>query len=143
MAAETPISQGFAEIVLIVADVLAAAKFYRDVVGLVPQTETDMEWAWFWSGEPGKTQRLALHCGPLLFEEHSPLPPSQRFGQVHYALAVKRADLERAVGKARAAGIAVYGPARFDWMQALSYYFYDLDGNLLEWWSPDIGIENL
>jgi catechol-2,3-dioxygenase len=31
----------------------------------------------------------------------------------------------------------VYGPVRLDWMSADSYYFYDPDGNLLEWWSRD------
>lgn len=33
----------------------------------------------------------------------------------------------------------VFGPVYFDWMEALSYYFYDPDGNLLEFWSPDPG----
>ena len=130
-------SQGFAEIVLVVADLPKAASFYRDVVGLVPEKEADAEWAWFWAGEPGKTQRLALHHGPLLFEEHSPLPAGQRFGQVHLAFTVERADIEEAAAKVRAVGISVYGPVRLEWMQALSYYFYDLDGNLLEWWSLD------
>jgi hypothetical protein len=27
-------------------------------------------------------------------------------------------------------------PVEFDWMNARSYDFYDLDGNLLEFWSP-------
>jgi catechol 2,3-dioxygenase-like lactoylglutathione lyase family enzyme len=31
----------------------------------------------------------------------------------------------------------VYGPTEFEWMKARSYYFYDPDGNLLEFWSPD------
>jgi catechol-2,3-dioxygenase len=31
----------------------------------------------------------------------------------------------------------VYGPKRFDWMSAEAWYFYDPDGNLLEFWSPD------
>ena len=70
-------------------------------------------------------------------EEHSPLPPGQRWGKVHYAFEVPRVDLESAVAHVRAAGVEVYGPTRLEWMRALSYYFYDPDGNLLEWWSPD------
>lgn len=130
-------SRGFAEVVLVVRDVRASARFYQDVVGLLPHTEANDEWAWFWAGEPGVSQRLALHRGPLLFEEHSPLPPDERWGRVHYAFVVERADLQAAGAHVRAAGVPVYGPTRFDWMSAESYYFYDPDGNLLEWWSPD------
>jgi catechol 2,3-dioxygenase-like lactoylglutathione lyase family enzyme len=137
MKASPRFSQGFAEIVLMVADVNRAAKFYSEVVGLVPHREANAEWAWFWAGEPGVTQRLALHRGKLLFEEYSPLPSARRFGQIHFAFSVRRAQLEEAVAKVQSAGIAVYGPVRFEWMDAVSYYFYDPDGNLLEWWSPD------
>ncbi len=130
-------STGFAEIVLIVENVPIAAEFYRNVVGLTPETEADDEWAWFWVGIPGVPQRLALHRGPLLFEEHSPHPAAGRWGRVHYAFRVERADLQKAVSHVRSAGIEVYGPTYFEWMQAVSYYFYDPDGNLLEWWSPE------
>ena len=129
-------SRGFAELVLIVQDVPAAAGFYRDVVGLVPEHETSDEWAWFWAGEPGTPQRIALHRGALLFEEHSPFPEGERFGRVHFAFDVAREDLDESVERVRRAGVEVYGPVDFDWMQARSYYFYDLDGNLLEFWSP-------
>jgi catechol 2,3-dioxygenase-like lactoylglutathione lyase family enzyme len=130
-------SRGLSEIVLIVSDVPRAAQFYREVVGLVPAREANDEWAWFWAGPPANRQRVALHKGTLLFEEHSPHPAGQRWGQVHYAFEVSRADLEAAAAHVRAAGVAVYGPTRFEWMGAVSYYFYDPDGNLLEWWSPD------
>ena len=133
-------SHGLSEIVLMVGDVLKAAEFYRDVVGLVPCTEAgeaDESWAWFWAGPAGGAQRLALHKGHARFEEHSPYPPGQRWGRFHYAFHVPRDQLEAAVAHVRAAGVAVYGPTRLEWMQALSYYFYDLDGHLLEWWSPD------
>ena len=128
---------GFAEIVLIVADVRAAAQFYEKVVGLTPETPADDTWAWFWVGKPGASPRLALHKGALLFEEHSPYPAGRRWGHVHYALRVEREALDAAVSHVRSAGSEVYGPIRFDAMRAVSYYFYDPDGNLLEWWSPD------
>lgn len=130
-------SQGFSEIVLIVEDVSKSAAFYRDVVGLaVSEVETE-DWAWFWAGSPDSTQRLGLHRGTLLFEEHSPYPAGQRFGRIHYAFHVPRAALDSAVAHVRAHGVEVYGPTHFAWMAALSYYFYDPDGHLLEWWSPD------
>lgn len=130
-------SRGISEIVLVVADVPRSAEFYRDVVGLTPFTPADDDWAWFWTGAPEESARLALHRGRLLFEEHSPLPEGQRFGRVHYAFEVERSDLERAVAHVRERDVEVYGPTRFDWMRAESYYFYDPDGNLLEWFSPD------
>ncbi len=128
---------GLAEIVLIVEDVSRAARFYREVVGLTPATEADDEWAWFWTGESYGSPRIALHRGPLLFEEHSPHPPGQRWGRVHYAFTVPREKLAAALEHLRTHCIEVYGPRRFEWMKATAYYFYDPDGNLLEFWSPD------
>jgi catechol 2,3-dioxygenase-like lactoylglutathione lyase family enzyme len=71
-----------------------------------------------------------------MFEEHSPHPEGERFGHVHFAFEVARDELDAAVGRVRSAGVEVYGPAQLDWMNAESYYFYDPDGNLLEFWSP-------
>ena len=128
-------TKGFSEIVLVVGDVPASAAFYRDVVGLVPNTEADENWAWFWSGAPNASARLGLHKGTLLFEEHSRLPEGKRFGPVHCAFQVEFAELEAAKALVESKGIAVYGPTFFDWMQAKSYYFYDPDQNLLEFWA--------
>ena len=130
-------SIGLAEIVLVVSDVQVAARFYREVVGLTPATEADDEWAWFWTGESHQSPRIALHRGSLLFEEHSPHPPGERWGRVHYAFTVPRQKLAAALEHLRTHGIEVYGPKRFEWMKATAYYFYDPDGNLLEFWSPD------
>ncbi len=130
-------STGLTEIVLVVEDVERAARFYGEVVGLTPETGPEDGWAWFWAGEPGKTQRVALRKGPLLFEERSPLPEGKRWGKIHFALDVPREDLEEAVEHVREEGTEVYGPVYLSWMEALSFYFYDPDGNLLEFWSPD------
>ena len=129
-------SRGFSELVLIVEDVPKAAEFYERVVGLELEHRTGDEWAWFWAGKPGDPQRIALHRGSLLFEEHSPYPEGERFGRVHFAFDVAPEELGAAVERVRSAGVEVYGPEEFDWMNARSYYFYDPDGNLLEFWSP-------
>lgn len=131
------LTSGFAEIVLVVRDVKLAARFYQAVIGLVPETIPTEKWAWVWVGEPGASPRLALSTGPLLFEEHSPYPEGSRWGPVHYAFRVDRSELESAASRARQFNIEVYGPTRLEWMKATSYYCYDPDGNLLEWWSPD------
>jgi catechol 2,3-dioxygenase-like lactoylglutathione lyase family enzyme len=130
-------SRGLAELVLIVEDVPKAARFYEDVVGLTVEHSTGDEWAWFWAGAVGDRQRVALHRGSLLFEEHSPLPEGERFGHVHFAFEVARDELEAAIARVRAAGVDVHGPVQLDWMDAESYYFYDPDANLLEFWSPN------
>ena len=121
---------------LVVEHVPTAARFYEDVVGLQLEHETGGEWAWFWAGPEGAKQRLALHRGKLLFEEHSPYPAGERFGRVHFAFEVAPEDVEASVERVRAAGVEVYGPVELDWMNARSWYFYDPDGNLLEFWSP-------
>ena len=132
-------TRGISELVLIVDDLISAAHFYRDVVGLVPEKDPGDGWAWFWAGPPGTAQRLALRKGSLLFEEHSPHPPERRWGLVHFALQVERAKLESAVERVHGAGVQVFGPVRLDWMRAKSFYFYDPMGNLVEFWSPDPG----
>ena len=128
-------STGISEIVLIVADVPRSAEFYEQVVGLEPVSRSD-EWAWFLAGEPGTEQRIAVHKGSLLHEEHSPHPEGHRFGNVHFALEVPRDRFDAAVEHVKSKGVEVYGPTELEWMDATSYYFYDPDGNLLEFWSP-------
>ena len=124
---------------LIVQDVPKAARFYRKVVGLAPRTEPDDRWAWFFAGEQGKNQLIGLHKGTLLFEEKGSPPKGNgpRWGPIHFALEVPRNQLDTALAHVRSHQIDVYGPIDFDWMNAKSYYFYDLDGNLVEFWSPD------
>ena len=129
-------TRGFSEIVLIVEDVPKAAEFYEHVVGLELEHKSGDEWAWFFAAAGDRKQRLAVHRGSLMFEEHSPHPEGERFGQVHFAFDVAREELDAAVERVRAAGLAVWGPVDLDWMDAQSYYFYDPDGNLLEFWSP-------
>ncbi|HLI50481.1 MAG TPA: VOC family protein [Thermomicrobiaceae bacterium] len=126
---------GFSEIVLIVNDVLESARFYREVVGLEPSTEPNAEWAWFWTGQRGEREEIGLHKGTLLFEEHSPYPPGERWGHLHFALNVEPGRVDDAVRQVRDAGVEVYGPQPLG--RSVGYYFYDPDGNLVEFWVPN------
>lgn len=128
-------STGFAEIVLIVEDVLKSAEFYREIVQLSPMTKPSNEWAWFYVDKENGQEKLALRKGKLLFEEFSPHPEGERWGHIHFALSVPELRLSEAVDHLRRNGIEVYGPQKFEWMNAIAYYFYDPDGNLIEYWS--------
>ena len=129
-------SADLAEIVLIVEDVALSKAFYRDVVGLALRTESE-DWAWFWAGEPEHSANIGLHKGRLLMQEHSPHGPEHKWGLLHYAFRVPRERLQSAVEHVRSHGVEVYGPVHFEWMKADSHYFYDPDGHVLEWWSPE------
>lgn len=131
--------RSLSELVLIVSDVPRAAAFYRDIIGLAPARPESEDWAWFWAGPPESRQRLAVHKGQLLFEEHSPHPPGKRFGNIHFAFEIARADLPAQLDRIRSRNVPLYGPMRFDWMLAEGWYCYDPDGNLVELWSPDPG----
>lgn len=133
------VCRGLCEIVLVVEDVARSAAFYRDAIRLIPQTEPNEAWAWFWAGEPGVASRLALHKGKLLFEEHSPrkdLPMGARFGgATHFALRVDIGRLGECAAHLRGMGVEVHGPVELEWMNAKSIYCYDPDGNLVELWA--------
>ena len=129
--------KNISEIVLMVKNVRRSAKFYQEVVGLIPETKPDNDWAWFWAGRPRQSARLALHKGELLFEAHSPLPKGKRWGSIHYAFHVPKKKLAAALKNLRVKGILVYGPKYFHWMKASGHYFFDPDGNLIEFWTPE------
>ncbi len=130
-------SRGLCEIVLVVRDVEACARFYRDVLRLEPEGEPELDWAWFHCGRGDHPQRLAVTNRVLAFEEFSPEPPGKRFGRIHFALLIPRALLADAVAHVRGCGVNVHGPLRLEWMKAESYYLYDPAGNLVELFSPD------
>jgi catechol 2,3-dioxygenase-like lactoylglutathione lyase family enzyme len=134
----TGLCDGIHEIVLVVRNVRVAAAFYEDVVGLIARGPATDEWAFFATISIEHPQWIGLTCGPLLFEEHSPLPEGSRFGPVHFALRARDEDASAFLENAGRHGVKVYGPQRWEGrMKGLSYYFYDPDANLIEFWYPD------
>jgi catechol 2,3-dioxygenase-like lactoylglutathione lyase family enzyme len=130
-------TQGIAEIVLVVEDVRRSARFYQDVVRLAVEKDGGDAYAWFWTGQPERSQRLGLLKEPLAFEQYSPRPEGERWGPVHYAFRVPRDELDAAAAHVQGCGVDIHGPEHIRWMHAQVYYFFDPDGNLLELWSPD------
>ena len=127
---------GFEEVILVVENVRACAAFYRDIVGLTPESDATDEWAWFrLVDEPA--QRLGITTGPLLYEEHSPRAPGKAFGGVHFAIHVPREEIDPLLARLRDAGHEVHGPQRFEQMGAVSWYVYDPGGHLPEFWTRD------
>lgn len=45
--------------------------------------------------------------------------------------------LEAVAAHIRQKGVEVYGLSHYEWLKATSYYFSDLDRNLLQFWLPD------
>jgi len=131
------LSAGIHEIVLVVKDIAKAAQFYRDVIGLTLRAEPTDQWASFATISLENPQWLGLRKGDLLYEEYSPRPPGQRFGPVHFALKALGSSPEAFLQNARSHGVKVYGPHEWDdRMKGKSYYCYDPDDNLVEYWFP-------
>jgi len=129
------ISAGLHEVVLVVKDVHRAAAFYREVLGLVPISEPTDDWAAFATISPDNPQWIGLRKGPLLFEEFSPRPEGQRFGPVHFAMRALPGTLEAFLQAAARQAVPVHGPYTFTGrMAGDSYYLYDPDDNLVEFW---------
>ena len=131
------LSAGIHEIVLVVKDIGEAVRFYRDVIGLTLRGEPSEEWASFATISPELPQWLGLRNGSLLYEEYSPRPAGQRFGPVHFALQAQANSLRQFLENARSHGVEVYGPEKWEGrMRGESYYCYDPDDNLVEYWFP-------
>jgi len=126
----TPVDRLF-EAHLTVADLDASIAFYRDRVGLeLAHVAGARQAAFFWVGSRGTTM-LGLWAGGSAPQKTT----------THVAFAARREDVIAAPRVLRSAGIT---PLDFDghpadepvvlaWMPAVSIYFHDPDGHLLEY----------
>jgi catechol 2,3-dioxygenase-like lactoylglutathione lyase family enzyme len=131
-------SRGLHEIVLVVKDVQKAARFYCDMLGLEPISDTTDDWGQLWTVGKGDEQWLGFTNGRLLYEEFSPRPADSRFGPIHFAFRGDPAQLDLFLANAKKRGVNLLGPQRWESrMKGTSYYFYDPDDNLAELWFPD------
>lgn len=122
----TSARQGLSELILRVRDVARAVTFYRDVVGLAVEGMPSPNWAWLWTGPPGKLPRLGLTSRPLTYgAEHCG-------GPAHFAIAIAREAIPAEKARLEALGIEVEGPVTFENWKADSIYFSDPDDHRVE-----------
>lgn len=117
---------GLSELILRVADVPRSVAFYRDVVGLAVEKHESDDWAWLWSGAPGKLARIGLTSRPLSYGA------AHCGGSQHFAIAVPRAAIPAEKARLEAMGLAVEGPITFESWRADSIYFNDPDDHRVE-----------
>ena len=128
--APTPV-QGLFETHLTVAELGRAVVFYRDVVGLDLASEhPERRCAFMWIGGRGRSMLGLWETGT-----------GPNFMTLHTAFACDVDELLQAPDRLKAAGVQPLGferepadePVVIGWMPALSLYFKDLDGHLIEY----------
>jgi lactoylglutathione lyase len=115
--------QGVYEVAIRVRDLKRSEAFYRDVLGLEEGLrDTSRNWLFL---------RVGGAAGMIVLQEEAGEWPTQ-----HLAFSVVESQVEDAAQALTAAGVAVEGPVRHDWMPAISLYFSDPDGHALELCAP-------
>lgn len=117
---------GLSEIILVVRDVEAVFAFYRDVVGLPVDDDSNAKFKWLWAGTPGRAQRIGITAGPLSFGA------AHCGGPQHFAFGVERARIPELKARLESHGLEVEGPVEFRFWDAESVYFSDPAGNRVE-----------
>ncbi|HEX22874.1 MAG TPA: VOC family protein [Chromatiales bacterium] len=117
-------------LVLTVADVAHSAEWYRDVLGMRPQTFGDNRTALLF-GAPGEEQKINLHPAGNEFAPHAANPTP---GSADLCLRID-GSLERVMTQLIAAGVEIIeGPVQRTGARGpiRSIYLRDPDGNLIE-----------
>ena len=127
MTAPLPVS-GVSELVLEVADLEAAERFYSEVLGLpVVERWPEREAVWVMAG--GRT-RIGL------WKPQRGLFGSRGGAHVHFALHIRDSDYDSAVERLRSLGQEVR-ETEFEGAGRAAYVS-DPDGNLVELWTWDV-----
>jgi catechol 2,3-dioxygenase-like lactoylglutathione lyase family enzyme len=128
MSGRLPVS-GISELVLEVADLDAARRFYREVLGFEETLYGEGAEGRYWY-LVGDTARLGL------WTEQVGLAGGRGGAHVHYAFDVPDGEIDRLKERIEAAGGEIEGPIRLGPGRAI--YVTDPDGNVVEFWSQDM-----
>ena len=126
---ERPPVTGISELVLEVADLEAARRFYRDVLGFEETLYGEGAEGRYWY-LVGDTARLGI------WTEQNGLAGGRGGAHVHYAFHVADEEVDRIKARVEHAGAAVEGPIQLGPGRAI--YVTDPDGNVVEFWSQDM-----
>jgi len=118
---------GLNELVLEVADLDAASRFYSEVLGLPVQTRSE-ERVWVLAGDRTRIGLWTPQVG---------IAGGQGGAHVHYALHIAEEDYDSAVERLREHG---FDPHEEDFEESgRAAYVTDPDGNVVELWTWDGG----
>jgi catechol 2,3-dioxygenase-like lactoylglutathione lyase family enzyme len=127
--AEPPPVTGISELVLEVADLEAARRFYRDALGF--------EETLFGEGREGRYWYLVGDTARLgLWTPQVGLAGGRGGSHVHFAFHVTDEEVGRILERLRDNGTDVEGPIQLGPGRAI--YVTDPDGNVVEFWSQDM-----
>jgi predicted enzyme related to lactoylglutathione lyase len=121
---------GISELVLEVSDLEAARRFYRDVLGFEETLYGEGAEGRYWY-LIGDTARLGI------WTEQVGLAGGRGGAHVHYAFNVVDGEIDELKARIEAAGAEVEGPIQLGPGRAI--YVTDPDGNVVEFWSQDMG----
>ena len=111
--------KGIYEIAVRVQDLANAESFYTQVLGLKEGLRDETRnWLFLYAGG---------NAGMVVLQEDKGDWPKQ-----HFAFVVDEVDLVRAEKLLREKGVEVSAPVVHEWMNGVSLYFDDPDGNALE-----------
>ena len=126
---EPPPASGISELVLEVADLEAARRFYRDLLGFEETLYGEGREGRYWY-LVGETARLGL------WTEQVGLAGGRGGAHVHFAFQVADGEIDPLRERITAAGGEVAGPIQLGPGRAI--YVTDPDGNVVEFWSQDM-----
>jgi lactoylglutathione lyase len=111
--------KGVYEVAVRVKDLARAERFYKDVLGLKEGLRDEQRnWLFMYAG---------ANAGMVVLQEDKSEWPKQ-----HFAFTVSEADISSAEKILKDQGVEVSAPVIHEWMNSVSLYFDDPDGNALE-----------
>jgi lactoylglutathione lyase len=117
------IIRGIYEVAIRVRDLAKSEVFYRETLGLeVGFRDERRRWLFL---------RAGGQAGMVVLQEDKGVWPTQ-----HLAFTVEEVDIEAAATALQQRGVGVEGPVYHEWMPAMSVYFSDPDGHVLELCAP-------